>query len=93
MKRRRSSILVKLLLAVVAVYTAIQLINLQIDIYQKKAIMVELQAKIETQTQKNATLQQQVDRQLTEEQIKRIARDKLGLSEDNEQIFVNTTGN
>lgn len=92
MKRRKGSIVVKLLLIAVAVYTVVQLINLQIAIYDKKAEAADLQGKVELQRQKNDTLQKEVDRQLTEEQIKRIARDKLGLSEDGEQVFVNISG-
>lgn len=93
MKRRKGSVVVKLLLAVIAVYTAVQLINLQLAIYNKKAEAAQLQQKIELQQQKNDSLQKQVDKQITEEQIKRIARDKLGLSQDGEQIFVNISGN
>ncbi|MDP4151946.1 MAG: septum formation initiator family protein [Bacillota bacterium] len=92
MKRKKSGWIVKLCLAAFIIYTAYKLVNLQMEIHGKRAEIADYKVKIEEQQRQNENLQQDIDHKLTEDEIKQIARDKLGLATPDERIFVNVTG-
>jgi len=92
MKRVRRGIIPKLILTVFIIYTACNLISLQFDIHKKREEIKNLNIKIEEQQRLNKSLEENINSDLSEEEIKRIARDKLGLAEADEKVFYNITG-
>ncbi|MBC8536777.1 septum formation initiator family protein [Feifania hominis] len=92
MKRRYRSILLRVALLSFVLYSAVKIIGLQIEIYQKRETVREIEQQIEQQQLRNAALQDMLDEGMSEEMVKKIAREKLGLLGADERIFINVTG-
>ena len=92
MKKARRGIVLKLLIAAVLVYVGVQIIQVRAQIPAKQKQLQEYEQKIEDQTIKNVGLQKEIEMEFTEEQIKKIARERLGLISPDEQIYINITG-
>lgn len=92
MKKARRGIVLKLLIAAVLVYVGVQIIQVRAQIPSKQKQLQEYEQKIEDQTIKNVGLQKEIEMEFTEEQIKKIARERLGLISPDEQIYINITG-
>lgn len=93
MRKKKRGTLLKVLLLVFAIYSAVTLISLQIQIDAKNKELSVLKNQIKQQTQKNGQIQSQLESELTDEQIARIAREKLGYVFPDERIYINVPGN
>ena len=88
MKKRRAGILLKLLVAMLSVYAAVQLVMLQIEINEQRTYQERLTAQKEKLEQQNAALQSFIDSELDDRAIERIARDELGYVLPGERVIV-----
>lgn len=87
MKTKRATLLTKLVVLALLVVSATALLDLQKQIAQAEAQKAELEAQVAQQTQTNADLQDAVDNSGDPERQADIARSKLGLVEQGEQVF------
>ena len=92
MAKHRRGIIFYLLIALILVYIGVQIFQVQGRIADKQAELAELEDKIEKKTIDNINLSKEVEGELTQEQIERIARERLGLISPDEQIYINVTG-
>ncbi len=88
MKKR--SFLLKLVVFVFAVYAAVTLVQMQVQINQGREAVQQKEEELARQELKNAELKELIGSELTLSEIERIARDKLGLVRPGETIFVNS---
>ncbi|MPM25270.1 Cell division protein FtsL [bioreactor metagenome] len=92
LKRVRRGLLLKAILLVFFVYASAQIIELQIQIYEKKQAIAEYQVANEELETANESKQNDIDKGLTDEQVEKIAREKLGLASPDETVFVGVPG-
>lgn len=92
MKKARRGIVLKLLIVAVLIYVGVKIVQVRKQIPAKEKQVVAYDEKIEQQTIANANLQKEIDSEWTQEQIKKFARDRLGLISPDEQIYINVTG-
>ncbi|MGI6578115.1 MAG: FtsB family cell division protein [Eubacteriales bacterium] len=88
MKRRKKRLLPKIVIAGLAVYFAINLLHLQMDINEAQREVEDLRVKVERQKRENARLKEISEVSLDEELIAQAARSELGLVSPGERIFV-----
>lgn len=86
--KKRVSFFVRLIVAILAVSGAVTLVNLQIQISEKKEQQELLQAQLDSQKLKNAELESIVSGENSEEYIAEIAREKLDYVKPGEKVFV-----
>lgn len=87
MKLGRSSLLVKLIILVLAVYATVTLVTLQSQIQDKRAEAASLQAQIVASGQENQRLREAIEVANTKNGVEDIARSKLGLVTEGELVF------
>lgn len=92
MAKHRRGIIFYLLVALILVYIGVKIFQVQGRIAEKQAELAEIEGKIEKTTIDNINLEKEVEGELTQEQIERIARERLGLISPDEQIYINITG-
>lgn len=87
MKLVRSSLLVKLLIAVVVIYAAVTLVRLRAQLSEQKQQAAELEQQITTVQQENNRIRDSIDRLDTDEGIEEAAREKLDMVDQDEIKF------
>jgi len=92
MRKSKKNILPRIVVLIFVVYVSVTLIQLQIDINAKKQQIDELSSQIQQQKKTNAELQSSLDADVDKEYIAKIAREKLGYGEPNEQFYVDIAG-
>jgi len=88
MKKKRAGILLKLLVAMLAVYAAVQMVMLQIEINTQRAYQEQQAEQKEKLQQQNAALRSFIDSEMDDQAIERIARDELGYVLPGERVIV-----
>jgi len=92
MKLTRSSLIMRLTIVLLAIAAAVTLISLQAQLKEKQQEVAELQQQAAEAEARNQQLLDDIAAADTEEGIKDIARDKLGLVEENEIVYYNIGG-
>ena len=87
MRFRKSSLMLKLIILIVAVYSTVTLVSLQSQISEKKAEAADLTLAIGSTELENQRLEDEIANVDTEEGITEIARNKLGLVNEGEMVF------
>jgi cell division protein DivIC len=87
MKLHRASILTKVVVLVLLIATATALLNLRSQIQTAQADLEQARAQVDAQIQVNADLADAVANSDDPERQADIARSKLGLVEQGEQVF------
>ena len=87
MRFRKSSLMLKLIILIVAVYSTVTLVSLQSQISEKKAEAADLTLAIGSTELENQRLEDEIANVDTEEGITEIARNKLGLVNEGEIVF------
>lgn len=87
MKLKKSSLLAKLIILILAVYATVTLLTLQSRIQTAQEETASLQAQIESITQANNRLEADIETAGTAEGLEAIARERLGFVYDGEIIF------
>ncbi len=86
-KKKRIPLIVKLVVAAVALYCVITFITLQQQIQQGQADGAALEQTLQERRQKNAALEKEVSTELNNETIAQMAREKLGLIFPGETVY------
>ena len=87
MKFRKSSLLVKLVVLIIIVYSTVTLVSLNNQLQDKRAEAAVLTEEAQQLQQENIDLQERIDNLSTDEGIEEVARNKLGLVKDGEIVF------
>ena len=87
MKFKKSSLLVKLVVLIIIVYSTVSLVSLNNQLQDKRAEAAQLTSEAQQLQQENVELQERIDNLSTEEGIEEVARTKLGLVKDGEIVF------
>ena len=91
MKTKRTGFLTKLVVLVVLVAISISLLDLRGRLSQAEADRDALQAAVDTQTQYNAALSDDIANSSDPQRTLEIAKERLGLVEQGEVVFYDTT--
>jgi len=86
-KKQRVPLIVKLVVAVVAIYCVITYVDLQQRIQAGQAEGLKLEQTLQEQRQQNAALEQEVETELDNAAIAQMAREKLGLIFPGETVY------
>ncbi len=91
-KKNPGKLLARLCLVLFAIYVVYNFVVLQIQIKEKNDELLRLEAEIYSQNIINQQLEENVNAELSDEEIAEIAREKLGYSLPGERIFIDITG-
>lgn len=91
MKTTKASLITKIVIFILIVYLAITLLNLRSRIQSATTQYNELQSQVVTQTAKNAVVEEHIRNSDDEDTVLEIAKEKLGLVEEGEVVFYDTT--
>lgn len=91
-KKKNKSVLLRIALAVLAIYAVISIVNQQMVIAQKKQKLESLSAQLQTQEIQNMELKQMSESEDNESYIEMIARETLNYAKPDERVFVNVAG-
>lgn len=89
---KKSSWLVKLIVAIVLVFAMVTLIRLGRQFSEMQHEREELEAEIIQVQQTNAALSEDIEKMDTDEGVKEVAREKLGLVSEGEITFYDIGG-
>ena len=92
-KKKSKNIVLRVAFVLLTLYIVVSLINLQVQIGQKKKELALLKNQYEEQLLENEDLERLLNANDDAEYIEQVAREKLGLVKPNERIFVNGSGN
>ncbi len=88
-KSPKKGLLYKVILSAFAVYAVCTIVNLQVQINEREAEAGKSAAMLEDQKRINSGLEEVLKSDLNDEQIKDVARDKLGMVMPGERVYVN----
>ncbi len=91
MEKLKNGILPKLIFAAVVVYIVIAIFSLRAQINAKRVQANAINRNISLLADENDSMRELLLSELTEEQIKQIAREKLGLVSADDEVFYNIT--
>ena len=92
MKFKRSSLMTKVIVLLPAVAATVTLVSLQAQLAEKRAQAAALEAEVAAAAQENQRQEATIEAAGTEEGVKDIARQKLGLAESGEFVFYDIGG-
>ena len=90
-RRRRTHFVIKLLFVMFAIYAAVTLVSLQLQIREKNSEIDSLSSEIEAQQNENEQTRAAVEQGANEETVAAVAREKLGYVSPGERVFVDTS--
>ena len=87
-KKKRVSIAIKLFVVLFALYSAVQLVTLQVKINAKKQEQEALKLQVEQQKTSNDRLDDMLNSGYDEDYIATLAREKFGYGYSGEQVYI-----
>ncbi|MBO5973869.1 MAG: septum formation initiator family protein [Clostridia bacterium] len=87
-KKKRVSIAIKLFVVLFALYSAVQLVSLQVKISAKKQEQEDLKLQLEQQKTYNDRLEDMLNSGYDEDYIASLAREKFGYGYSGEQVYI-----
>ena len=87
MKLVKSSLLVKLVILILVVYTTVTLVSLRKQITEKNEQEAILNSSIAATQQENNRIQDSIDALGTDAGVEAVARDKLGMVDEGDIVF------
>lgn len=91
-KKKRRNLLVRFVAGAFLLYTVVSMVQLQLQIHDKKEEKKLLETQIATKLEDNEALTSLLDSVSSEEYIEKIARDRLGYVSAGERVFVPING-
>ena len=87
-----SRFVLRVLLAVFAVYAALTLVDAQVRLGERRLELEALEARAEIQRLENKELERQLANDMTHEDIERIARGQLDFVAPDQRVFIDISG-
>ena len=91
-KKRRKSVILRLLLLAFSVYILISLINYQVQLTNHRRDLAEKQSTIEAKNLEVSELERLLESGTESQLIERAARERLGYVYPDEQVYVDLSG-
>lgn len=91
MKTTKASFVTKAVILILIVYLSITLLNVRSRIQTAAADYTDLQSQVVAQEAENAALEEHIENSDDPDTVLEIAKEKLGLVEDGEVVFYDTT--
>lgn len=91
-KKRRKSVILRLLLLAFSVYILISLINYQVQLTNHRRDLAEKQSTLETKNLEVSELERLLESGTESQLIERAARERLGYVYPDEQVYVDLSG-
>lgn len=88
----RKNLILRICIFAFVVYAAITLIEMQADITARRQMLESLQQDVELQRMVNKDLARQLENDMDEETVERIARDKLDYVYPDDIVFFDISG-
>ena len=90
--RHKGLMLLRVALAAIVLYASVSLIDMQINLTARRRQVSELEQRVETQRIANKELERQLAQGMGQEDVERIARERLGFISPDETVFVDVSG-
>ena len=91
-KKRRKSVILRLLLLAFSVYILISLINYQVQLTNHRRDLAEKQSTLEAKNLEVSELERLLESGTVSQLIERAARERLGYVYPDEQVYVDLSG-
>lgn len=91
-KKRRKSVILRLLLLAFSVYILISLINYQVQLTNHRCDLAEKQSTLEAKNLEVSELERLLESGTESQLIERAARERLGYVYPDEQVYVDLSG-
>ena len=91
-KKRRKSVILRLLLLAFSVYILISLINYQVQLTNHRRNLAEKQSTLEAKNLEVSELERLLESGTESQLIERAARERLGYVYPDEQVYVDLSG-
>jgi cell division protein DivIC len=91
LKTTKASLITKVVIFILIVYLSITLLNLRSRIQTANDHYNDVQSQVVTQNAKNAALEEHIRNSDDKDTVLEIAKEKLGLVEEGEVVFYDTT--
>ena len=91
-KKRRKSVILRLLLLAFSVYILISLINYQVQLTNHRRDLAEKQSTLEAKNLEVSELERLLESGTESQLIERAARERLGYVYPDEQVYVDLSG-
>lgn len=92
-RKKRKYLIFKLSILALVLMICFQIVSLQCQLYQKKVDISSLQQQLTQQKQVNENLEKTLDSGNSNENIEKIAREKLGYVYPFERVYTDVTQN
>ena len=86
-------LLIKLGVFAFAIYASVSLIDMQINMANRRRQLSELEQSVESQRIANKELERQLYQGMDQKYIERIARERLGFIAPDETVYIDISGN
>ena len=91
MKLKRSGVISKLVVLILLVFTAVTLLNIRSRLQAAEIQLSQYQEAVDQQRETNAALADDIANSGDSDTVLAVAKDKMGLVEEGEVIFYDTT--
>lgn len=91
-KKNGKNIILRICIFAFVVYAAVQLVDMQITLGNRRQELEELRVRYETQRLANKDLERQLAQGVDEEYIERTAREKLEFVAPDERVYIDISG-
>jgi cell division protein FtsB len=91
LKTTKASLVTKVVIFILIVYLSISLLNLRSRVQTATDHYNDIQSQVVTQQAKNAAVEEHIRNSDDKETVLEIAKEKLGLVEEGEVVFYDTT--
>ena len=91
-KKTHGNIFLRIILSVLAAYSIVVLVDMQISQAQKRQELAEITNQVEQQRLLNKEMKRRLTSELDEGYIERRARDELGYVASDEKVFIDISG-
>ncbi len=91
-RRPSKSLILRLCVLAFAIYAAVTLVDMQVEIQTRKQMLDDMRKTVEVQRLANKELARQLAEGMNEEQIERIAREQLDFVYPDQKVFIDISG-
>lgn len=91
-RKKKHSLILRLLLIAVAVYVAVSFVQLQLDLSAKRLELASIQNAVDAQLLENQELEALLTARQEDDYIEWVARERLDYAFPDEKVFVDISG-
>ena len=92
-RKKKKGLFWRIAAVCVLAYVGVSFVQLQVDLGRKRTELASLEQQVEDQLLENQELQALLDMRQDEEYIERVARDRLDYAYPDEKVYIDISGN